>query len=137
MPTIPWDKKFATEIPLIDSQHKHFLLKANLFYAKCKIHPASTELEADLSLLEQLFLSHCLNEEGFQKESHYPYFHHHLASHDRLRASMREIGHFLRKASFSDQAVQELYDFLSSPFIDHLLFEDIKFARYWKEKASL
>ncbi len=133
MPIIPWDKSFETGVPLLDETRKRFLLKANLFCLKCKIYCAPLECEEGLSSLETLLLSYFSKEEALQKEYEYPYFHHHQATHDHLRARMREIGFLLRSNAFSESSLQEFYHFLSDVFCEHLRFDDIKFAKYLRK----
>lgn len=133
---IPWDKNYETKIPLFDDQNKRFLLKANLFYVKCKVNSSFEECEKDLSYLEKLFLSHFSEEENLQKELDYPHFHHHQASHDRLRGMVRDTGTHLRSSSFSNKSLQEFHNFIESFVKEHLVVDDIKFARYYQEKTS-
>lgn len=137
MTMIPWDKSFETKIPHIDNQHKRFLLKANLFYVKCKVNTSFEEREEDLSYLEKLLLSHFSEEEALQRELEYPQFHHHQASHDRLRSITREVGSHLRASSFSNESLQEFYHSVKTFVKDHLVYDDMKFARYYQEKTKV
>lgn len=133
MPIIPWDKKLETEIPLIDNQHKQFLLKANLFNVKCKVNKSFEPCEEDLSFLETILLSHFQAEEALQSECDYPQFHRHQASHDHLRLLAKEIGFQLRTSAFGAEALEIFCAFVGNEVKEHISLEDLKFAKYYHE----
>jgi hemerythrin len=127
---IDWDVRYEIGNELLDNQHKYlFELANNLFKAESLINI--------IEILDKLILyvnSHFVEEEGLMSEIEYP----DIISHRTLHAGLsKKLKYFHKELNNNNllvenipKLVNEIYKFMSSWLLGHIMIEDIKFISF-------
>lgn len=132
---IKWTKDFETGLPEIDRQHK---LLVDLINAARKLDahgPNSDDTEQNqkrkiLSALAKYISTHFHYEEELLRESGYPKFFEHKASHDRMVNTVRDYQQKLSQGQISLTTIENL---MSQWLINHILDSDRDYISYVKD----
>ena len=66
------------------------------------------------------------------KESGYPKFREHQASHDMLKIQAKTMFLKIEEQNYSDEVLKEFEQFLEEWIVKHILEEDYDFVQYYK-----
>ena len=127
--------KYLTGIPLIDKQHKQFILLVNkLVVNNHKGDMTKAEFSDYFDEIIAYALEHFDAEEFLMRSAKYPLYEEHLAKHDIFRDKMDE---FIEEISTEvidvDHYVKILCEWLLDWFKMQVLDDDIKLAEFIKE----
>jgi len=122
-------------IPLIDKQHKQYMVLVNKFLANHHKGNMSKAVFIDrVNEIEAYALEHFDSEEVLMRSAKYPMYEEHLAKHDAFR---NRINDFLEEMNTKeidfDHYVNILCKWLIDWFKSEVLDDDIKLAKYIKE----
>jgi hemerythrin len=127
--------KYLTGIPLIDKQHKQFIVLINKLVANNhKGDMTKAEFSDYFNEIIAFALEHFDAEEFLMRAAKYPLYEEHLAKHDIFRDKMDE---FLEEIDTKEIDVKSYIKILGQWLIDwfkmQVLDDDIKLARFIKE----
>ena len=130
-----WDEQYSVHVHVIDEQHKHYFEIANRIFAKLDTGQVDkTELALMVKELVDYAFYHFQVEEKFFKDFNYPEAAAHLELHDSYRKTMKV---FMAKMEDPNvevgQVFQELAEFATDWFANHILVEDKKYTQCFTE----
>ena len=127
MVTIEWRDDFSVGVEEIDKQHKQLLEKINELSEAIASDVKRSTIAEMLAALQVYSNEHFATEEAYLKEKGYGGLQDHLAQHgDYMGKLAHSFVDFFEK---DPQARYKLVDFLASWWTDHILAEDLKFAK--------
>lgn len=126
MEYIEWKSEFEVGETRIDIQHKHLVSLINMLHASVAAHIEDQVLGSILDEVGMYAVVHFSYEEKCLEDVGYPGLEEHKLLHTQLRDQLDQYrkNYNLRQAHLSG----ELYKFLRSWLMDHILEEDIKFS---------
>lgn len=129
---ISWSKDIETGIKLIDDQHRKLFKAANNFFIKYYFQKQKEAAKECLNFFENYIEYHFQAEEAFQRENKYPDANEHQAIHAMLSIQFKRLSLTLNSTDYSEEALNELYIFVSTFVTEHIKMEDMKFALFLK-----
>ncbi len=128
---IIWKDKYLTNVESIDKQHKLLVEQLNLTY---KFY-LENELETATDALERFVITirnHFAAEEALMENKEYPATEEHKTLHFKLLHQLEKLYGFIR----DDKAVlnMEVFDFLKSWLIDHIVRSDQELGNFLNSK---
>ena len=81
---IEWTKEMATNVSLIDIQHKNIIAKINNFILAVNQGRGKKEIDSAMSILEEHADAHFETEEKYMIKYKYPHYKSHLAEHQKF-----------------------------------------------------
>ncbi len=133
MQLIQWDEKLATNIDLIDSQHKEMFRIINIYFIKCQFNYIYEATYDCFKYLEQYALFHFQTEEAYQREHHYPLANEHHAKHDILKIKIMHLSAKLDVNNFDEKTKEEYLDFLNNHLYAHIINDDLLYSNFLME----
>ncbi|MBN1876880.1 MAG: bacteriohemerythrin [Anaerolineae bacterium] len=141
IPVFYWRKEYSVNIQEMDRHHRQIFERANRVYAALNVALTAARraggeheiLEEAVDFLARYAEYHCTEEEALMKLYRYPDYEIHRKKHERLHQQILEF-----QEQFKQGEVQEGLDFLEffkNWFINHILTEDRKYARYLNNKG--
>ncbi|MDT8445655.1 MAG: bacteriohemerythrin [bacterium] len=139
MTFIAWDDKLATDIFVIDEEHKFLIENLNVLFDVCNdeaqpLDEKDSLIRAVLSNLAHYTHTHFVVEEEMMRVFHYPDMDAHKAEHTS----------FVEKVAYLNSSVKEggmdlsnsLLNFLKEWLTKHILGTDARMASYLREKGQ-
>lgn len=123
---ISWESKFNTGIERIDFEHRIFLELVNSFKTALDRTHNREDLVRILTEIETYAVFHFTSEENCMYFTGYPDYKNHQILHFDLLEEFNLAKY--EKLDFS-----KFYDFIKDWFINHTIYEDMKFKEYIKE----
>lgn len=127
-----WKEKLELGIDVLDEQHFEFFKQANKFLIEVKFGLNKQACLESMSFLEYYLFSHFHQEFAFMKESGYPKYREHQASHDMLKIKTKAMFLKMEEQNYSDEVLEEFAKFLEEWIEKHILEEDYDFVQYYK-----
>ena len=127
-----WKEKLELGIDMLDEQHFEFFKQANKFLIEEKFKHNKKACVESIGFLEYYLLSHFNAEFAFMKESGYPKFRQHQASHNMLKIQAKAMFLKIEEQNYSDKVLKEFEQFLEEWIVKHILEEDYDFVQYYK-----
>lgn len=127
--------KYLTGIPLIDKQHKQYIMLVNKLVGNHhKGDMTKAEFIDCLNEIVAYALDHFDAEEFLMRSAKYPLYEEHLAKHDTFRDRVDEfLEEIDTKEIDVDHSVKVLCKWLIDWFKEQVLDDDIKLAKFIKE----
>lgn len=131
-----WEHSLESGIELIDNQHREIIAHVNAFLIAYKCGETHKKTQECLDFLKQYILYHFQSEEAFQVDCDYSGYREHQARHSYLATQVKFHSVNITESDFSLESVTAFYDFINSWIIDHIMTEDMSFARYYKDSRG-
>jgi len=129
MAYIEWTSKMSTGMKDIDDQHKHFFSLINKAHDASEAGaPRSAQKEVIMGLIEYVRY-HFGTEEDYFDKFRYPHADEHKAEHAELIAKVLALSD---KYENGGDIAPELFAFIRKWLIDHIMKQDMKYAKYFK-----
>ena len=128
-----WDKNLETGIALVDQQHKQILQAINKLLICHKCNHGADQIEECLGFLEHYIQYHFQSEEAFQVECGYAAYRDHQAKHHYLNTQVKFFTVKLRASAYAPQELEAFYRFVCNWVQDHILSDDIQFAKAYRD----
>lgn len=125
--TLKWDeKKMATGQPIIDAQHKEWIMRFNEFDDGIIGGRGDEALLKTLEFLKQYTEIHFATEEEAMARLHTPVLDQNLRAHQEFRAKLAEITDWVRKSGVSPVEVLSLQMDLEDWVENHICSIDVQ-----------
>ena len=135
MKKIIWNREYSVGVERLDLQHQRIIRVINSLIAKPRVFTKSATISEVLAELTVYVSEHFLLEEQLLEEHNYPDLIDHAKKHTEYG---ERIANFCRKTVEKDKNVpEELLDFLSEWWNDHILHEDMSYRRFFEEKGVI
>jgi hemerythrin len=133
---IPWQESYMLGIQDIDFQHHYFLNLINRLIADLRQHEDPSVVTSLVSELNAYARFHFISEENMMLRAGYPRIDEHKLHHRQLldQLSLKQLRLDVRQ---SEEALNEIIDFLVDWFVHHSNSEDRQFADYLREHAAV
>lgn len=129
---IQWRPHYSVGHKLIDRQH-HFVIDViNDLYLSLRGDMSSGQFKMLMQRLQQYTRAHLGFEEKLLQECGYPDLNSHMALHQQMKSMSLEMER-LSEVMDKDWA-RDLFDFLKSWWLHHILEEDMKYRKYLQSK---
>lgn len=129
-------KDIETGNKVIDKEHVELFAKINDFMDACNKGKGQTEIAKTVDFLRKYTKAHFANEENLQKTLNYPNYATHKRFHEQFIANLDEIASDLQKNGVSATIVGRINIKIGTALIAHIKSEDVKLAKFLKEKQS-
>lgn len=131
MTKIVWSDKLSFGIPVIDSQHQHFVELMDLAYDAFYKKETKEELAILLENIKEYTISHFETEEKYFDLFKYENADEHKQAHLLLKEQLLNL---MKKFEIDGTKIMpELIDFLEDWLVSHLEFQDKKYVTCFKE----
>ncbi len=128
---VDWKDEYDLGMPIIDTQHKHFLELMNQAYDAFYNKQTDEELAVLIENLKNYALLHFGTEEKYFDLFNYENKEEHVKKHLELKGKLMILmKEFHVKGG---DMIPELIDFLEDWLVVHLNYEDKKYVRCFKE----
>lgn len=133
MEKIIWKREYSVGVERLDRQHKKIISVINKLISKPRAFATSGTIAEALSELNIYVSEHFLLEEQLLDENDYPDILDHSVMHTEYG---NRIAEFCLKSFKNNKHVrEELLSYLSEWWIGHILYEDMKYKRFFEEKG--
>jgi hemerythrin-like metal-binding protein len=133
MKVIQWSQEFSVGIPAMDAQHQELIAILNDLLRAGHVGAGSETVSEMLSRMREYATRHFHSEEALLDKHGFPDLGHHRQEHQQYR---RKIADLCLKAMEKDETVsEELLDYLSWWWQHHILEEDMKYAKFFRERG--
>jgi hemerythrin len=123
---VVWRDGFKVNIPQVDLEHRHLFQLVKALDLK--------SVERTIEELLDYVVTHFSNEQELMERSGYPVFEQHLKLHEEFGSQVAE---FLGNGeAWSEDRVQEVRRFLNSWLIGHIMTHDLRFGRWYLDRAN-
>lgn len=130
-----WDKNLETGIPIVDDQHKNFIIHANKFIIRLLSNKGKEGLEEEFDFIRQYLQYHFQTEEAFQFDSGYPGYKEHQAEHLRLKFKEKEVEIMMAEGTEAE-ILEKFHAFIEMWVINHIMDCDLKFSLYYRDRKK-
>ena len=133
MEIIKWRESYETGIPSMDQQHRVLIDLINQLYTMMREKSSEDELGSILQRCLDYGEEHLQTEEALLEQHGYPEMEQHIAHHQKFFKTIEDL-----KQQYGEQegeVTPEIYKFLRTWWIDHIVAEDKKYGPYLKEKG--
>lgn len=136
-----WDESISVGDEKIDDDHKELFAITNTLLDAINTEKSEEVFLSIFTRLDNYVKHHFQREERLMQKYHYPKLDAHIALHREFEAQLPKVKEkFL--SSYSKEAALQIYQFLTDWLIQHIIKEDLQYARYIhthhaKEKESL
>lgn len=130
MKSIEWEKKFETDIVIIDNQHKNLVLILNELIELEEENNKIDLIRQTIYRLVEYTKTHFTTEEKHMFDNKYADLEFHKKEHKKM---IEEVVQIIGKVNQND--IEEVYNdilvFLESWLIEHILGHDKKYSDYY------
>ncbi len=130
-------KDMETGNQQIDKEHVELFSKINDFMEACGQGKGRDEILQTVDFLRKYTRTHFTNEERLQQMSGYPHLASHKAFHDQFISNLETIAQKIQSEGVSVSLVGSINIQLGSALIAHIKTEDVKLAKFVKEKSAV
>lgn len=123
---IKWSDLHATNIPILDEQHRGIVEAINSLYYYMRKDRVSEVVIATMVKVEHYTFIHFLTEENLLEQAKYPY----IDAHKRLHESFQQKSMLLAARLKKDPDAHELLTFLKQWWINHINKVDQEYVPY-------
>lgn len=131
-----WNRELETGVEMLDRQHKQIFKHANHFFLCHKCGDDVGTLKECMGFLQQYTMYHFQAEEAFQVQCGYPRYREHQAIHNGLATQVKFLSVKMEASGYAREQVEAFYHFLSEWIRNHILVEDVGFARFFQESGA-
>lgn len=129
LPVFYWRKEYSVNVEILDNHHNQLFEKANLLHEAFHSNKEGEVLEEVFQFLMEFTKYHFTEEEKLMKQYNYPYFESHRAKHEKL---IEKVLKYYKKLDQGDRKSSlEFLEFLRNWIVDHILFEDRKYTKFF------
>lgn len=129
-------KDIETGNPQIDKEHVELFSKINDFMNACNQGKGREEIMTTVDFLKKYTKTHFTYEENLQMRNQYPNLPTHKGFHEQFIKNLDEIAKELQTNGVSVALVGKINIQIGSALIAHIKTEDVKLAKFLKEKTS-
>jgi hemerythrin len=133
---IAWRESLAIGVPEIDSQHKELLSRFDSLLKACEAGKGMDELQKLLGFLDDYVVSHFSDEEGIQRNHHYPGYAAHKREHDGFIAKLKTLKAEIKSDGVAVHHVTETNNMLLKWLINHISKVDAEVGKYLRATAA-
>lgn len=132
MELVTWREGYETGIEQMDTQHKTLIKIINKIYQAIRNQEEYENIESILLEMNDYANEHLLAEETLLEEHGYIDLDDHKASHDTYRSKIKEL-----QTEFTNNkdATQQIYHFLRTWWINHIIEEDKQYGSFLSKKG--
>jgi len=132
MPFLEWSEKYATDISVIDRDHKNLFLIVNVLHDSVQSGSARTRLVSLLAALHEYVKKHFATEELLMRQADYPGLEDHMEKH---RALMQKVHGYVEQYEDDPESIDlaELLVFVKEWLTQHVLKTDMDYVPCVKE----
>lgn len=120
---VEWGEEYCGGIEEIDRQHQHLFTLVK--------YMGFENIEETLDELANYVFTHFSTEQKLMEESSYPDLEGHCQIHNGFVLAVADS--IASDKNWDNDRIHELRDYLNGWLVDHILVEDIKFARWYKD----
>lgn len=133
---ITWRESLAIGVPEIDDQHKELLSRFDSLLKACEEGKGMDELRRLLGFLDEYVISHFGNEEGIQRNHHYPGYAAHKKEHDGFIARVKALKDEIKSDGVAVHHVTETNNMLLKWLINHIAKVDAELGAYLRANTA-
>lgn len=130
---VSWTDSLASGHAVIDKQHKELLNHINSYFESLDRVYEHEVIIKTLNFLVKYVRFHFGTEEELMKQHVYPEFRQHLEAHRKLVDELMICYKKLISDGYSEEIVERLRVLLQEWFVDHIMVNDLKLAKFLKE----
>lgn len=130
---VEWTPDLATDVPLIDEQHKEIFRRVDSLLEACKTGKGKEAVGGMLLFLEEYVVSHFKTEEAAQRESAYPHFGEHKAMHEAFLKDVQTLKEKFEEEGPSLMMVLQTNKVVVDWLVKHIKKTDKEFGQYMKQ----
>ena len=134
MGVIEWKEVYATGILVLDNEHQGLIREINRLYLALRDKQGDDILDDVLLMLETYTREHFQHEEALMEEYHYPGLTEHKQLHAELVSAVQELKQ--RAALGKEGMAQELFHFLRTWLLEHILGVDKRYGPYLESRGG-
>lgn len=131
MTFIQWNDRFLIGHKVVDFDHKSLVNITNELFLRVEKGCPVEEITQTIALLIEYVDRHFEREEQLFKDSGYPLVEQHLAMHQDIRKTVRDIA-TLYQTQPSSISTDEVLQFLKKWLINHIMKADVNYVQYLK-----
>lgn len=135
MPIIRWREEYSVGVARFDDDHKHLVFLINEVYSGLRQQQAESLIRPVIESLIQYTREHFAREEAAMASTFYPEYQMHCLQHQMLIAQVVSLQQKLSAGQTASG--EELYAFLSSWLIDHIIGVDQKYTDHMRHHGVL
>ena len=129
LPIFYWRKEYSVNVEIFDNHHNQLFEKANLLHEALNINKEKDVIKEVLDFLIEYTEYHFEEEESLMTKHKYPQFQAHKKKHNKL---IEKVSEYHSKMDLGDIKMGfEFLDFLKEWILDHILFEDRKYTKFF------
>ncbi len=129
---IQWQDAYSVGNAVIDRQHRFVINLINELYDGLRDGKDSLEISPFLEKLDKYVRAHFAYEEKYLEDNEYPNKDQHFELHKEMKIKALEFSWSGRHPEMEPAA--EIFDFLKRWWLNHILKEDMAYARYFRGK---
>lgn len=133
MEKIIWKREYSVGVERLDRQHQKIISIINKLIAKPRIFITSGTIAEVLAELNSYVSEHFLLEEQLLEENNYPSLVDHCKKHTQY--SERVTDFCLKTVENNKNMPEELVNYLGGWWVGHILYEDMKYKRFFEKKG--
>ena len=131
-----WNESLSLGEPMIDSQHRELLSRADSLLAAMREGRSRCEIEPLLSFLREYSERHLVDEAALMRAADYPDLTIHLAQHDFFTERLEKLLAEFREYGPTTAVAASLHQLVCSWFVKHITSHDAKLAAFLAPNAS-
>ena len=133
---IAWRESLAIGVPEIDCQHKELISRFDSLLKACEAGKGMEELQKLLGFLDDYVATHFSDEEGIQRNHHYPGYAAHKSEHDGFIARLKTLKDEIKADGVAVHHVTETNNMLLKWLINHIAKVDGELGAYLRTNAE-
>jgi hemerythrin len=133
MDILKWRTSYETGIPSMDAQHQQLISLVNQMYNIVRDHEGDAALDAVLGEMSEYAKKHLQEEEALLREHSYPDINDQEGDHAKYLEQIKVLYSELEKDR--ETAAKNIYAFLRSWWITHIVGMDKKYGPFLQEKG--
>ncbi len=130
---VSWTDSLASGHAVIDKQHMELLDHINSYFDSLDRVYEHEVIVKTLNFLVKYVRFHFGTEEELMKKHVYPEFRQHLEAHRKLVDELMSCYKKLISDGYSEEIVERLRVLLQEWFVDHIMVNDLKLAKFLKD----
>lgn len=135
MMEMAWTDKLATNVRLIDDQHKEIFNRCNSLYTACREGKGKEEVLRLLEFLEEYVKEHFAAEERLQVRYAYPLYDDHKEQHARFMVEVGRLAAEIKAEGATLALVIKTNQTLTSWLMQHISKTDGEMAAYLRDQG--
>jgi hemerythrin len=130
-----WDESLATGIDNIDDQHKMLIKRLDDVDTAIREGHVINQIVTTLDFLIDYTHYHFTTEENTMRENHYPGLDQHLALHQELKDTLRDLERDFKEEGATFNLANALNTLLYNWLINHIKDIDVQFGKFLKDRG--